>query len=93
MVISFKLKDGVCIDGFLAASDKIQENYLSKCKGFINRQLMIIDGVWTDWLIWETLLDAQNSMIKSAENESAKEFTSMVGEVVEQGLYPLERSY
>jgi len=93
MVISFKLKDGVCIDGFLAASDKIQENYLSKCKGFINRQLMIIDGVWTDWLIWETLLDAQNSMIKSAENKSAKEFTSMVGEVVEQGLYPLERSY
>jgi len=93
MIISFKLKDGVSTEDFLAASDKIQENYLSKCKGFINRQLMLIDGVWTDWLIWETLPDAQNSMDKSEENEYAKAFTSMIGESLEYGLYPLERSY
>ena len=93
MVISFKLKDSVSTEEFLAASDKIQENYLSKCKGFINRQLMIIDGVWTDWMIWETLPDAQNSMGKSEENESAKAFTSLIGEIIEHGLCPLERSY
>jgi len=93
MIITFKLKDGVSAEEFLAASDKIQEKYLSKCKGFINRQLMMIDGLWTDWVIWETLPDAENSMIKSEGNEAVKEFISMVGEVIEHGNYPLERSY
>jgi len=93
MIISFKLKDGVSTEDFLAASDKIQEDYLSKCKGFITRQLMTIDGVWTDWVIWETLPDAQNSMGKSEENQAAMAFTSLIGEVIEYTLYPLERSY
>ena len=93
MIISFKLKEGVSEADFLVASDKIQEHYLSKRKGFITRQLMLIDGVWTDWLIWETMADAKNSMGQSYENESAKEFTSLIGEVIEQQLYPLERSY
>jgi quinol monooxygenase YgiN len=93
MIISFKLKDGVTAEDFLAASDKIQENYISKCKGFISRQLMIIEGIWTDWVIWETFPDAENSMHKSEENEFAKEFILMIGEIIDQRLYPLERSY
>ena len=93
MIISFKLKDGVSADEFLAASDEIQENYLSKCKGFIARQLMIIGDTWTDWVIWETMADAENAMHGSVANDSAKKFTSLIGEVVEQGLYPLERSH
>jgi len=93
MIITFKLKDGVSPEDLLAASDKIQENYLSSCKGFITRQLMVIDGLWTDWIIWETLPHAKNSMKKSEENEAAKAFTSLVGEIIEYSLYPLERSY
>ena len=93
MIISFKLKDGVGAEDLLAASDKIQEDYLSKCKGFISRQLMLIDGTWTDWLIWETLPDAENSMAKSSENEAAQAFTSLIGEVTEYNMYPLERAY
>jgi len=93
MIISFKLKDEVSEEDFLAASDEIQENYISKCKGFLNRQLMKMDGVWTDWVIWETLPDAENSMSDSEENELAKEFTSLIGEVIECKLYPLERNY
>ena len=93
MIISFKLKDGVSAEEFLLASDEIQDNYLSKRKGFIARQLMIIDGVWTDWVIWETMTDAENAMHQSMENESAQKFTSFVGEVLEHNLYPIERSY
>jgi len=93
MIMSFKLKDGVSDEDFLAGSDKIQEHYLSKCKGFINRQLMLIDGVWTDWGVWATLPDAENAMRKAEENEIAVEFTSLVGEMLDYKLYPLERSY
>jgi len=93
LIITFKLKDGVSADDLLAASDAIQEEYLSKCKGFIARQLMIINGVWTDWVIWETMADAENAMHRSEASEAAMKFMSMIGEVVEQGIYPLERSY
>jgi len=93
MIITFKLKDGISTEDFLAASDKIQESYLSKCPGFLSRQLMVMDGVWTDWIVWATFPDADNSMKKAMENDSAKEFTAMVGETIEYGLYPLERSY
>ena len=93
MIISFNLKDGVSTEDFLAASDEIQETYLSGCKGFISRQLMIIDGVWTDWVIWETMADAHCAMHQSMDNESAKKFLSLIGEVFEQQLYPLERTY
>jgi len=93
MLISFNLKDGVPAEDFLAASDTIQEKYLSKCKGFISRQLMFIDGVWTDWVIWETMADANNAMHQSTEHESAKQFFPLIGEVLEHQLYPLERTY
>jgi len=93
MIISFKLQNGVAVEDFLTASDEIQADYLSKCRGFISRQLMIIDGVWTDWVIWETLPDAENAMKKSESNESAMKFMSLIGEVLENSQYPLERAY
>ena len=93
MIVTFKLKDGVLTDDFLLASDKVQEDFVSKCKGFVNRQLMTIDGVWTDWIVWETLPDAINSMNNSSENEATTAFISLIGETIEHKLYPLERSY
>jgi len=93
MVISVKLKEGVSAEDFLAASDKIQEDFLSGCKGYISRQLMIIDGIWTDWVIWETQSDAENAMVQSMESESSQEFTSFIGEILEHQLYPIERAY
>jgi len=93
MIISFKLKDGVTAEEFLSASDEAQEKFLSKCKGYICRQLMIADGAWTDWVIWETMADANSAMEKSMENESAVKFTSLIGETLDYSLYPLERAY
>ena len=93
MIISFKLKEGVSTENFLETSDAIQEHYISKCKGFISRQLMKNDDVWTDWVIWETMADAENAMSKSVENESGMKFTALVGEIVEYQLYPIERAY
>jgi len=93
MIISFKLKEGVSAEEFLAASDEIQTKYLSGCKGFISRQLMIIDGVWTDWVIWETMTDANHAMHRSEESEAVKKFFSLIDEILENQLYPLERTY
>jgi len=92
--ITYKLKDGVSTEDFLVTTDKAQEQYLSKCKGFITRQLWVIDGVWIDWTVWETFPDSKNSLYQSEENEAAKEFSSLISEFIEPGAYsPLERSY
>ena len=93
MIISFHLKEDVAVEDFLKASDEIQENYLSKCPGFICRQLMLIEGVWTDYVTWEHMGAAESSMHKSAENEAADKFNALIGEVLEYQLYPLERTY
>lgn len=93
MIVSFKLNDGVSEEDFLVASDEIQEQFLSKCKGYITRQLMLIDGIWTDWIIWETYPDSENALKLSMTNAAAIKFTSLIGEVIDHGSYPLERSY
>jgi len=93
MIISFKLKDGVSAEDFLAASDEIQSQYLSKCKGYIHRQVMLIEGIWTDYVTWETADDANAAMEQSESNAVAVKFSSLIGEIVEQNLYPLERVY
>jgi len=93
MVITFKLKEGVSPEEFLAVSDEFQEKYLSKYKGFICRQLMVINGVWTDWIIYETRGAAEGSMAESMENECAKRLISLIGETLEHKFYPLERSH
>jgi len=93
MIISFKLKEGASEADFLAASDEIQAQYLSKCKGYIHRQVMLIEGIWTDYVTWETAADANIAMEQSEANAAAIKFTSFIGEVVEQNLYPLERVY
>jgi len=93
MLVTFKLKEDTSTEEFLAASDDIQKNYLSTCAGFITRQLMVADNVWTDWIIWKNPGAAQTAMMNSESNESAVKFMSMCGEVMENSLYPLERSY
>jgi len=93
MFIAFKLKDGVSGADLLLASDKTQEDYLSKCKGYVSRHLFANGDVWTDLLIWETMADAENSMAASEQNETVRDFTALIGEVVQYAVVPLERSY
>ena len=93
MSISCKLKEGVSVPDFLQASDQIQADYLSKCKGYKSRTLFVNDDVWTDLLIWESMADAEGAMMGSEKNASAAAFFSCIGEVTGQMIAPVERSY
>ena len=92
-IITFHLKEGTTPEAFLAASDRLQSEFLSQAPGFISRQLMVIDGVWTDWVIWQTMGAAEAAMHNSMSHEAGQAFLAMVGDVVEQQYYPLERAY
>ena len=93
MLMSFRLGEGVSEADFLAASDKVQGEYLCKCKGYISRKLFVSDGVWTDFLIWESMADAERAMGESEKNASVMEFLSLIGEPVQHIIVPIERSY
>ena len=46
----FKLKQGVSVDDFMVASDKLNKEFLKKQKGYISRQLLSDGETWTDLL-------------------------------------------
>ncbi len=49
-----ELADGVDEDTLLQASENFQDNFVSKQKGFISRQLLKgQDGKWVDLVFWE----------------------------------------
>ena len=93
MFIAFRLKNEVSTPDFLLASDQIQADYLSKCKGYLSRTLFVSDGVWNDLVIWETMEDAEQAMVGSEKTASAAAFFSCIAEVTQQTLAPIERSY
>lgn len=59
----FKTKPGVSDTQFLAASQEAHDGFLSKCKGFVSRELLKSDdGTWFDIVHFETMEDAQAAM-------------------------------
>jgi len=93
MSITFKLKENVSSAEFLQASDKIQEDYVCKCKGYVSRKLYVQGDIWTDVIIWETMNDAESSMGESEQNPSAVNFLALIGEMIQYVVAPLERNY
>jgi len=93
MHITFKLKDSVATEDMLQASDKIQVDCLSKCNGFVSRQLFVHEDVWRDVIIWETMEDAHNAMATTEKDASTEAFTSLIGEVCSYVIAPIAQTY
>ena len=59
---SFRLKDGFSVQDFLEASDKFSRDFISLRKGFVSRKLLRCGDMWSDFVVWETLTDAQSAL-------------------------------
>jgi hypothetical protein len=79
-VISFKLREGVSRQQFLAASDELNVRFLSLQKGYIDRTLAEKEGCWTDFVMWETADDATNAMKASEQSAVAWPFFECIEE-------------
>jgi len=93
--ISYKLKKGVSISDFLRASEKCNNEVLSKKKGFISWKVLRDGDTWVDLVTWETMEDAKN-----AENDDGKpnpivqEFYSFLNfNSVKHQLFSVEKSH
>lgn len=77
-IISFKLKKGISQEDFIAATQKLHDEVLSKAKGFISWQQYLQGDTWTDFVTWETLEDANNGTEVGNGTEEAKNFYAML---------------
>ncbi|MDR2967783.1 MAG: hypothetical protein LBU74_07530 [Methanobacteriaceae archaeon] len=57
--ISYKLVKGASIPDFLLASKKLNNEYMSKQKGYISWKQLVEEETWADLLTWETMDDAK----------------------------------
>ena len=93
-LVSFKLKEGSSVADFLVASDKFNEDFVSKQKGYISRKLLNYGEVWSDLVIWETMEYAQNAAKAIHESPAAGVYLPFLdANSIEMHHHSVEKSY
>jgi len=94
MFISYDLVKGASVSDFLLASEKLNDEYMSKEKGYISWKQLHDGEMWVDLLIWETMDDAQRVLAPSSTNALAEAFYSFIDmESCKVQLFSVEKSY
>ena len=94
MFISYKLTKGVSAQDFLLASEKVNNDFMSKQKGYMSWKVLVDGDIWADLLAWETKEDAQNAMAASGANADNQKFFAMLDpESVKMQIFTVEKSY
>ena len=78
MLITFKLKKGVSIEEFLLVSEKLNNEYMSKQKGYISWKQLNDGDTWIDMLTFENFEDAKAIENNPNPHELANEFYSYI---------------
>lgn len=74
-ISQFKLAKGVTKEDFLREANLVQEKFLERQQGYINRELLKDEeGQWMDILHWESLNDALKASETLLKEPSAQSF-------------------
>ncbi|MFV0393290.1 MAG: hypothetical protein ACK5LC_02680 [Coprobacillaceae bacterium] len=94
MFISFNLVKGASVPDFLAASEKLHNEFMSKQKGYISWQQLVDGDIWVDMLTWKSMEDSKNADEASCTSTAAMEYYSFIDqESCKVQFYSVERSY
>ena len=93
--ISYKLKKGSSVSDFLLASEKLNNEYVSKKKGYISWKQLLNSDTWVDLTTWETMEDAKNFEKGDGETSPlAQKFYSFIDfKSLKSQFYSVEKSY
>ncbi|MCL2546658.1 MAG: hypothetical protein FWE06_05615 [Oscillospiraceae bacterium] len=93
--VSYKLKKGASVPDFLSASERLNNEHISKQKGYISWQQLVDGDTWADICTFETMDDLENFKAASRNPcEAAKEFYSFMRLMTcKQHIFSVERSY
>ena len=92
--VSFKLKKGASVPDFLLAAERLNNEYMSKQKGYISWQQLSDGDIWADFLTFETMEDARRIEESDEPNPLAEDFYSFINlNSCKQNFFTVERSY
>ena len=92
--ISYKLVEGASVSDFLIASEKVNNEVLSKQKGFISWKVLVDGDTWVDLVTWETMDDAKAGETAGGANPVAHEFYSFIDfSSLKSQSFLVEKSY
>ena len=92
--VSFKLKKGTSIPDFLLAAEKLNNEYMSKQKGYISWKQLADGDTWADFITFETMDDAKKVAESCEPNALAEKFYSFINiNSCKTHLFSIERSY
>ena len=75
---SYKLKKGISVPNFLLAVENLNNEYISKQKGYISFKLLVDGETWADATTFKTMDDAINFANSHTPNEFAEKFYSFL---------------
>lgn len=91
---SYKLKKGVSIPDFLVAVESLNNEYISKQKGYISFELLVDGETWADTTKFECMEDAKKFAECGSPSEVAMKFYSYINmNSCKSNLYTIEKSY
>ena len=92
--VSYKLKKGASVQDFLLASEKLNDGYMSKQKGYISWKQLVDGDTWADYITFETKEDAKRVEQSAEPNELAEKFYSYINlNSCKTHFFSIERSY
>ena len=92
---SFKLNEGASVPDFLQAAQTLNDEYISKQKGYISWKQLVDGETWADFLTFETMEDVKKFEAESANaGELAQTFYSFINfNSIKQHYFLVEREY
>ena len=91
---AYNLKKGASVPEFLQAAETLNNEYISKQKGYISWKQLVDGDTWADFLTLETMDDAKNVSEPTGTNELAEKFYSFINlNSCIVHLFSVERSY
>ena len=95
-LISYKLVEGASVADFLLASERCNNEVLSKQPGFISWKMLADGDMWADLVTWQTMEDAVNAQNGESimHNPVAQEFFAFIDfNSLKMQYFSVERSY
>ena len=92
---TYNLKKGASVPDFLQAAETLNNEYISKQKGYISWKQLVDGDTWADFLTFETMEDVKKFEADSGNSgELAKNFYSFINlNSCKVHYFSIEKSY
>ena len=93
--VSFKLKKGASVPDFLLAAETLNNEFISKQKGYVSWKQLTDEKTWVDILTFETMEDLENfKEVSKNPSELSKKFYSFMNPFsCKVRVYSVEKDY